>query len=103
MLRKIGIVFGLLAIVLLGHDVLRSVQAGAWTPFAFGELWYRVHPGSLQLLQPAVERHLHPALWDPWIQGVLVGPAFAVPLVIALVLLMLARAFRPRRRRGLLD
>ena len=30
-----------------------------------GEVWYYIHPSSLQIIQPAVERYLLVILWDP--------------------------------------
>lgn len=32
---------------------------------ALGEHWFAFAPDSLQLLQPALERHVSPTLWDP--------------------------------------
>ncbi|MEL6196598.1 MAG: hypothetical protein AAFT19_02005 [Pseudomonadota bacterium] len=103
MLRTIANVLALLAVGVLVPDLIGLVSEGEWTPLAFGELWFRIHPGSLQLLQPAIERYLHPGLWDPFIQTALVGPAFAVPAVLAAVFYVLAWTFRARKRRTLLD
>ncbi|MEO1470321.1 MAG: hypothetical protein AAFV86_14815, partial [Pseudomonadota bacterium] len=64
---------------------------------------HAVHPSSLQLLQPAVERHLDPVLWDPYILAALEAPAFVSALVLAVLFAGLALAFRPRRRRTLMD
>ena len=73
-------------------------------PFtAVGALWVWLHRDSLLLLQPAVERHLSPALWDHAIQPVLESPAALVLLVLAGILGGAAWLLQPRRRRTLLD
>jgi hypothetical protein len=76
MLRLGGMVFLLLGVVVLVSDALGA----AGEPFrlsALGEWWFWLHPDSLQLLQPAVERHLSPSLWDPGIQTLLEWPLAA--------------------------
>ena len=30
-----------------------------------GEVWYYIHPYSLQIIQPIVERYIMVFLWDP--------------------------------------
>lgn len=103
MLRTLANIFAVITLALLALEVFALVAGGGWSPLSFGELWYRVHPGSLQLLQPAVERHLHPGLWDPYMQTVLIGPAFAVPLGLSVLFYALAWTFRGRKRKTLLD
>lgn len=81
--------------------LLLGLGAGAWDaaasgPFRFrdvGELWFRIHPDSLQLAQPAVERHLAPFLWDPVILTLLTLPAAPLFLGLAAALFMLRRMF----------
>jgi hypothetical protein len=58
---------------------------------ALGEWWFRLHPGSLQLAQPAIERHVSPALWDPVILTALEAPAALVALGAGAALLLAAR------------
>ncbi|MEO1331791.1 MAG: hypothetical protein AAFW46_19350, partial [Pseudomonadota bacterium] len=99
MLRLLAILFLVLAVALAGYDGVGALQSGVWQPTALGALWFAVHPSSLQLLQPAVERHLDPVLWDPYILAALEAPAFVSALVLAAIFAGLALAFRPRRRR----
>jgi hypothetical protein len=68
-----------------------------------GELWYRIDPGSLNLVQAVVERYIWPPLWDPAIIGLLQLPALVVSAVPAAALFALCfwRARRARRRRRL--
>lgn len=73
MLRLVGLVFLLLGAVVLAADMLRA-DGEPFRLTALGEWWFWLHPGSLQLLQPAIERHLSPALWDPGMQTLLEWP-----------------------------
>ena len=103
MFRLLAILFLVLALAALAGDLYLSTQGdGVIRLGALGEWWARIHQESLLLLQPAVERHLSPELWDPGVQTVLEWPAvvdFAVP---ALVFWLIHRFFRWRRYRRLL-
>jgi hypothetical protein len=83
MFRWLAILFFLLALITLGADIYLSfTEEGLVRLHALGEWWARIHLDSLLLLQPAIERHVSPAIWDPGIQTVLEWPAaldFAVP------------------------
>ena len=68
---------------------------------ALGEWWAWLHRESLLLLQPAIERYISPALWYPWIQGLLEAPAAVDLLGLAAVFWLLERLGRWRRRRRL--
>src|SRR5260370_41232114 len=92
----IGWVLLLAGLLVLGRDLLvlgtgydlfsRLHIARHNAPIVLGELWYAIHPASLQLLQPAIQRHIHPALWDWIVQSLLLGWALALlaPLCFAL-------------------
>ncbi|MDX5361927.1 MAG: hypothetical protein LPL00_10600 [Alphaproteobacteria bacterium] len=62
---------GTVLIVLALAAVAVKLAAGAkgWT---LGAIWFAAHPSSLGLAQSAVQRYVHPALWDPVIQSILV-------------------------------
>ena len=94
-LRVIGwlLVAGALAVAV--REAMIWVQSGEWAPIAAGQLWFDIHRDSLQLAQPAIERYILPALWDPVILTVLQWPAWAVLGLPGLVLAWLAD--RPRR------
>ena len=97
--RLVGwLVLGL-ALLLIGADIVRSLEAAGWSTLALGELWFRADPASLNGAQAAVQRYLHPALWDPAAIAVLRWPAWTLPLLVALVLLWACRRRRFRRRR----
>jgi hypothetical protein len=66
------------ALVALGHEIQLAVQTGAYRMFPAGELWYRLDPESLNLVQAVVQRHLHPLLWQPGLASVLQWPAWSL-------------------------
>lgn len=110
--RLLGWAFFLLAAGAFGHDLwvwadgapgaaIDAALAGDAGPLhlsVFGELWFLLHPESLQLAQPAIERHLVPWLWDPVLITVLLAPASITLAAIGLFLL-LASGLRRRRFR----
>ncbi|MEQ8371150.1 MAG: hypothetical protein RIE31_09430 [Alphaproteobacteria bacterium] len=83
------------AVVLDGLRLLSDAPFRWTTP---GELWFRLHPDSLQLAQPVVQRYLLPELWDPVIQSVLLWPAIPVCGVLGLAFMLMATSGRRRRR-----
>ena len=99
--RRIGLTLGWLLIALalaaFAYEALLALQAGAYRMLAAGELWFRIDVSSLNLVQAVTQRYLHPALWDPALQTVLMWPAWAL-LGIPGALLVLA--FWPRRPSG---
>jgi hypothetical protein len=88
--RAIGWGLIVIALAALGYEALLALESGSWRMIAAGELWYGLHRGSLNLAQAITQRYLHPALWDPIIQGLLSWPAWSllgapgVALVVAL-------------------
>ena len=103
--RAIGWALLVLAVVVLGVNAVdlwqfsHDPRAGSfWNWFhitTVGELWFRLDPSSLEVAQPAIQRHVLPELWDPVILFVLLQPAAAVLAVPGLFSLLLCR----RRRR----
>lgn len=105
--RGIGWLLILLAAAILAYDTWvwqggepllprPPGEASAFHLTRVGEVWFYLHPGSLQLAQPAIERHLWPALWNPVMITVLLLPAALLVLALGLLFLVL---FRRRRRR----
>ena len=86
-----------LAFVAAGAEALASLQAGTWEPISFGQIWYDLHKESLALAQPAVQRYLHPVIWDSLLVSILLWPAWLVPLISAVILMFLSRSRRKKR------
>jgi hypothetical protein len=97
--RLVGWLMVLCGIVVLGRDLLAWFYKESDTPIVFGKLWYDLNPGSLQLLQPAIQRHIHPALWDWIVQPLLLFWAFPTLMVAGSLLILVCRPRRDRARR----
>jgi hypothetical protein len=95
--RLIGWLFLLAALAALGRDLFDWYRTGAFAPLVVGQLWFDLHPASLNLVQAVIQRYVAPWLWDPVITTVLFFWAFAALAVPGLLLLWLCR---PRHRVG---
>ncbi len=103
MFRILAVLFVVLALAVLVGDFYLSLGGDGVVRFgALGEWWARVHRDSLLLLQPAVERHISPKIWDPGIQTLLEWPAVLEFAIAAVVFWLLHLLVRWRRRRRLL-
>ena len=78
------------------YDLWAFLNRGVISMTALGQLWYSLHPGSLNLVQAVIERYVHTFLWDPIIISVLLAPAALLFLGIGI---LLALVFRKRKRR----
>lgn len=97
-MRRIAGFLGVL--LLLAALAVYATDPAESGPRVLGQLWYDLHPGSLNLTQAIIERYIWAPLWDPAILSVLQLPAvlvFAVPGFV-LVALALIAGWRRRRR-----
>lgn len=85
--RVIGLVCLAAGFVGLVVDGTRAIANGviAFTPL--GEVAFLVFRDRYLQLQPAVERNLHPVLWDPVLLSLTLLPAWLVALVLGALLL----------------
>jgi hypothetical protein len=94
--RLIGWVAFLAGAAVLVRDVLVWIYTKHWGPIALGQLWFSLDRSSLNLAQAVVQRYIHPFLWDPIIVSILLSWAFAVLMIVGVLLLVV---FRKRVRR----
>ena len=94
--RMIGAALLAVAFAALCHEAYAAVGAGAWRFIAAGEIWARIDRNSLVGFQALIEKGVASWLWSDAALPVLLGPAWAIPLVPAVLLLWLARRRRPR-------
>ena len=92
--RVLGWILVLAALAVAGWDAFAWYETDAFRLHALGEVWYRLAPGSLNLVQAIVQRYLHPDLWDPVAVTVLLWPG----VVLGVPGLALLYLFRRRRR-----
>src|SRR3954454_8782796 len=88
--RLIGWLIFLAGWAVLARDVFVWIETKNWAPIALGQLWFDLNRSSLNLVQAVVQRYLHPFLWDPIIVTVLLWWAFAVLMVLGMLILALS-------------
>ena len=81
--------------IALVYDGTKSIAGSALVFTPLGQIWNNVHSGSLQLLQPAIERHVLEWLWDPIILHILTAPAWLVFAIIGAILMLIGRKKKP--------
>lgn len=90
-LRVLGYILATAAAVILARDLVTMVELREFQLAEFGQVWFELHRDSLQVAQPAVQRYLHPVIWDPIILTVLLWPAGLVIGVPGLALIALSK------------
>ena len=95
LLRFLGLWMLAAAFIFLVYDGAGWVANGVLNSMQVGTLWALIHQSSLLLLQPAVERHVSPWLWNPVIMTVLEQPVWLVFGIIGVVLILLGRKKKP--------
>src|ERR1700757_3884701 len=94
--RVIGWIALLAGAAVLVRDVLVWIDTKHWAPIGLRQLWYDLNRSSLNLVQAVTQRYIHPFLWDPIIVSILLSWAFAVLMILGVLLLAV---FRKRARR----
>ncbi|MCP4330356.1 MAG: hypothetical protein GY791_18175 [Alphaproteobacteria bacterium] len=97
--KLIAWVFLLAALFCLGYEVVAWNETGQYHIAVLGQIIFDYAPSFLPNLQAGVQRYLHPAIWEPGIQTVLLWPGWAVFGVPGIVLLLLCRRRRKRVHR----
>jgi hypothetical protein len=95
LLRTLGLLFLAAAFIFLVYDGTRSIAANVLLYSKVDEIWSLLHTASLQQLQPAIEKHAPPWLWDPLVTTVLDAPAVIVLGIIGAILVLLGRRKKP--------
>ena len=95
--RIIALLFALAGLAALGGDLWAWQGTGSWRPQALGQLWFALDRESLNISQAAIQRHLHPFLWNDVIRPMLLWPVWIPPFAVALVLYAICRIRRRHR------
>jgi hypothetical protein len=95
LLRSLGLWILAAGFVFFVYDGTKSIAGDRFYFTKLGEIWNAVHSTSLQLLQPAIERHVAVWLWDPVILSVLTAPIWLVLVVLGAFLILLGRKKKP--------
>ncbi len=94
--RVLGLFALAIALATAVMDITRSIGASEIVVTPLGATWAGINFSSIQLAQAAVQRYVHPLIWDPGIQFFLGWPTWLFFGVLAIILLFLGR---PRRRK----
>ena len=97
-MRFLAWIFLILTVVAVVFDWRAIPEDGEFVLRPLGLLWSEIHTGSLQQLQPAIERHVSPTLWDGYVQPMLESPAAIVFGIAFLFFHLLSALFRSPRR-----
>ncbi len=97
--RIAGWLITLVAVLILGAELVGFVRTGAYKIISGGELWYDIQRSSLNILQAVIQRYLHPTIWDPVLTAVLRAPAWLPLGIVGMGTSWLFRKRRPRRKR----
>ena len=97
LVRTVGLLIFAASFIALIADGIQSLAADRIIVTPLGQTWFSFDRDSLNLFQAVVQRHLHPYIWDPIIQTVLLWPTFAVGGTVGLLLMVLGARRRPRR------
>jgi hypothetical protein len=89
--RAIGLLLIAAGFVGMVIDGTRSIANGAMTFSPIGEVAFRLLGERYLLLQPAIERHIHPLLWDPIVLNLTLLPASVVAFALGALLLWLGQ------------
>ena len=95
--RLIGWIILLAGVAVLARELRGWIKAGHWAPTALGTFWYELDRSSLNLVQAVIERYVHPFLWSPIIVSILRCWAFAVLMVLGVLILAVFAKRRERR------
>jgi hypothetical protein len=90
----LALLFLLLALLAFGYELLLVAEGASYRALAAGELWFRLHPSSLNITQAVIQRYVFPGLWDPVAITLLQWPAWAIFGLPGLILLALWRLLR---------
>jgi hypothetical protein len=91
LLRLTGYLAVAAGFVALVIDGARSIADSAVGFTPLGDVVQAVVQERFQLIQPAIERNIHPWLWDPLLLTLLKAPAAAAALLVGFALLWLGR------------
>ncbi len=89
--RALGLLLVAAGFVGLVIDGTRSIANGSLMFTPFGEVAFRVLGERYLLLQPAIERHIHPLLWDPIVLNLTLLPASVIAFSLGVLLLWLGQ------------
>ncbi|MDT2019951.1 hypothetical protein [Methylocella sp. CPCC 101449] len=90
-LRTIGVLLLAGGCAMLIIDGTQSIAASQLKMTPLGETCFKLFPTIFPLLQPAVERNIHPLVWDPFLLGFFLMPTWLALSLFGLLFFWVAR------------
>ena len=98
-LHAISLLALVAAVISAVVDMIKSVAASQVIITPLGADWYQFSSDTLNLTQAIIQRNVHPFIWDPVVQWILLQPTWAVFLFLSLFFYLIAwRRPRPAGR-----
>ncbi|TLP47247.1 MULTISPECIES: hypothetical protein [Cohaesibacter] len=85
-----------LALLALVLDGVRSIAANEVVMKSLGATWFEIDNASLNLAQAVIQRNVHPLIWDPVVQWILMMPAWLAAGLVGALFIYLGRKRRPK-------
>ena len=79
-------------------DIARSIADSQLIITPLGQDWFNFSSSTLNLAQATIQRYIHPVIWDPVIQKILLAPSWLVFGVIWFCLMWIGRQSNNRWR-----
>ena len=99
LLRAISLLALIVAVISAVVDAIRSLAASEIVITPLGAAWYSFSPDTLNLAQALIQRNVHPYIWDPIVQWILLQPTWGVFLTLSLIFYLITwRRPRPAGR-----
>ncbi len=96
LVRLVGYLLVAAGFIVLVIDGARSIANALMRFTTLGDVLAAVLHERYQLIQPMVERNIHPLLWDPVLLNLMLAPAAIVALLLGFVFLWLGRVREPQ-------
>jgi hypothetical protein len=93
--RALGTFILALGFVVLNYDVSKTLELRGLHVTKIGDAWSALHSTSLQLLQPAIERHVAIWVWDPVVLTILIAPTWLVLGILGSIFMLIGRKKKP--------
>ncbi len=88
-----------MALIVLGRDLVALIAGESFRFAPLGEVWFKLHAPSLNLLQAGVERRISPDAWDLVLAPALQWPALVFFAVPGILLVLLCRDWGGSKKR----
>jgi hypothetical protein len=85
-----------MALITAVLDITRSIADSAPIMTPLGVDWFNLSPGTLNLASSTIQEYVHPYLWDPVIQNILLAPSW---FIFGVLWFLLSLAGRRRKSR----